>query len=229
MVDFYLTVEWLRLRQLALDLYGSECMNCGSTMRAQVDHVLPRSHFSEFELSISNLQILCEKCNKKKSNIHFTDFRGLFGPAGHPTVVDHYYPLSKRTFNETVGTASELGRRNELDKHYHNERFFAWLISSNSDYLINRYSSRNSITGYRAKQIYVKQLSKGQTYVTDAARRLLLYKGKSIESFFGLEANTLRRTLVNTYGGISIRARAYAYTVESCDQVKEWEVTESVS
>lgn len=70
--DFYSSGKWLNLRHQALVKYGSRCACCGITPTQgaimHVDHIKPRSLYPEIALDIENLQILCEACNKGKSN-----------------------------------------------------------------------------------------------------------------------------------------------------------------
>lgn len=47
----------------------------GKLLRFQTDHIWPRSKYKEYELALSNTQILCEECNQSKSNIDYTDWR----------------------------------------------------------------------------------------------------------------------------------------------------------
>ena len=57
----------------------SSCALCGvssSERRIEVDHIVPRSRGGTND--ISNLQALCDECNRGKSNTDQTDFR----PAG---------------------------------------------------------------------------------------------------------------------------------------------------
>lgn len=71
--DFYRSGKWLRLRAKAFELYNNHCECCGSTPSRgailHVDHIKPRSQYPELALDIENLQILCEACNKGKSNL----------------------------------------------------------------------------------------------------------------------------------------------------------------
>ena len=55
-----------KTRKEVLDKYYHKCAYCGSTDRLEIDHIKPISKrgLSEF----SNLQVLCKKCNLKKSN-----------------------------------------------------------------------------------------------------------------------------------------------------------------
>jgi 5-methylcytosine-specific restriction endonuclease McrA len=73
--EFYKSWEWAKLRYEVLNFYGRVCMCCGSTHKIVVDHIKPRSKFPEFEMSFDNLQVLCNLCNKGKSNTDYTDFR----------------------------------------------------------------------------------------------------------------------------------------------------------
>lgn len=73
---FYRTREWRDVRYKALVKYGKKCQCCGETGGyIHVDHILPRSLYPEKELSLENLQILCEACNMGKSNTDTTDWR----------------------------------------------------------------------------------------------------------------------------------------------------------
>lgn len=70
--DFYSSGKWLILRAKAFELYGNQCACCGITPAQgaimHVDHIKPRSLYPKLELELENLQILCEQCNKGKSN-----------------------------------------------------------------------------------------------------------------------------------------------------------------
>ena len=75
---FYDSWEWKALRFRALKDYGSKCQLCGATSKTDkicVDHIKPISLFWELRLDFENLQVLCDNCNKGKSNTDFTDFR----------------------------------------------------------------------------------------------------------------------------------------------------------
>lgn len=69
---FYSSPEWRKLRYQALKMYGGRCAACGVTANhgfvMHVDHIKPRSKFPHLALDITNLQVLCEDCNKAKSN-----------------------------------------------------------------------------------------------------------------------------------------------------------------
>jgi len=77
LTDFYQSKEWKRLRKWALSKYGSKCMSCGSTEDIQVDHIKPTSLYWRLRLKKWNVQILCKKCNLKKSNVYIDDLRPL--------------------------------------------------------------------------------------------------------------------------------------------------------
>ncbi|GIU21736.1 HNH endonuclease [Shewanella schlegeliana] len=72
-LDFYSSGKWLRVRAKAFELYNNSCACCGDTPSRgailHVDHIKPRSQYPELALDIENLQILCEACNKGKSNL----------------------------------------------------------------------------------------------------------------------------------------------------------------
>lgn len=77
--DFYRSREWRELRYKALVLHGTTCQCCGASRSngavLHVDHIKPRSKYPELELSLDNLQVLCEDCNMGKSNKDETDWR----------------------------------------------------------------------------------------------------------------------------------------------------------
>lgn len=75
---FYRSREWLELRYLAFKHYGRRCMCCGAgphECQLQVDHIKPRIRYPELALELTNLQILCRKCNSGKSWKDTTDWR----------------------------------------------------------------------------------------------------------------------------------------------------------
>lgn len=76
---FYMSREWRDVRYRALVLHGATCQCCGATRadgkKMHVDHIKPRSKFPALQLSLDNLQILCEDCNMGKSNKDHTDWR----------------------------------------------------------------------------------------------------------------------------------------------------------
>ena len=51
---------------------NSKCFNCGTTNNLQIDHIYPKSKGGSDVLG--NLQVLCAKCNQKKSNKFQSDF-----------------------------------------------------------------------------------------------------------------------------------------------------------
>jgi ATP adenylyltransferase len=64
------------LQYQALKASGGRCALCGATKDERpldVDHIIPRSRGGKNELS--NLQVLCSKCNRSKGNKDATDFR----------------------------------------------------------------------------------------------------------------------------------------------------------
>jgi len=71
------SVEWKKVREEAIKLYGNVCHRCGSDEQIQVDHIKPKSKYPELALDINNLQILCWPCNKHKSFRDETDYRNF--------------------------------------------------------------------------------------------------------------------------------------------------------
>lgn len=76
-IEFYSSPEWRRLRYRAIIKYGRRCVCCGTTKgQVHVDHIKPRSKFTNLALDIRNLQVLCEDCNMGKGAWDQTDWRG---------------------------------------------------------------------------------------------------------------------------------------------------------
>lgn len=78
MTDFYSSKEWHLLKQQCLQRWGLVCLKCAKTpadgVTIQVDHIEPRSLFPQKALKLSNLQPLCESCNKSKG-VTIADYR----------------------------------------------------------------------------------------------------------------------------------------------------------
>lgn len=74
--------RWPALRRAVYTRYGEKCMKTGkSPMRdgvvLNIDHIKPVSKHPKLAFKLSNLQILTEDENKKKSNTDFTDYRPI--------------------------------------------------------------------------------------------------------------------------------------------------------
>lgn len=75
---FYQSTEWRKLRYKAFEKYGTICLDPHCNNQAtHVDHVKPRSLRPDLALDINNLQVLCEDCNRIKSNKSDVDFRNI--------------------------------------------------------------------------------------------------------------------------------------------------------
>jgi hypothetical protein len=76
---FYQSKQWRQLRYLALKNTNATCQCCGAKssdgVQLHVDHIKPRSRYPELELSLDNLQVLCEDCNIGKGAWDTTDWR----------------------------------------------------------------------------------------------------------------------------------------------------------
>lgn len=73
--QFYLSEEWKQCRkEFYANVKEYKCVNCGwkkgDSKRKYlcVDHILPVRKFWEKRLLQSNLQLLCNECNKEKGN-----------------------------------------------------------------------------------------------------------------------------------------------------------------
>lgn len=69
---FYQSDNWKKLRYLALKYAGGRCALCGRSAKdgvtLHVDHIIPLSKDWSQRNNPDNLQVLCEDCNKGKSN-----------------------------------------------------------------------------------------------------------------------------------------------------------------
>lgn len=77
--DFYKSESWRQIRYLALKNTEGRCQCCGAKatdgISLHVDHIKPRSRYPEIELSLDNLQVLCDDCNIGKGDWDQTDWR----------------------------------------------------------------------------------------------------------------------------------------------------------
>jgi 5-methylcytosine-specific restriction endonuclease McrA len=77
--NFYESDDWIRLRYQALKRAGGICQCCGDTPAKdnplQVDHIKSRSRYPYLALDITNLQVLCKRCNIGKGAGDRTDWR----------------------------------------------------------------------------------------------------------------------------------------------------------
>jgi hypothetical protein len=73
--EFYQSWEWATLRMKILNKYGRKCMSCNDNKgKICVDHIKPLHTHWSLRLDETNLQVLCDLCNKGKS-IETFDFR----------------------------------------------------------------------------------------------------------------------------------------------------------
>jgi hypothetical protein len=66
--------EWRTLREQVFERHGRVCAKCGCTEHLHVDHIKPKSLHPGLRLDISNMQVLCAKCNLSKGNRHTVDY-----------------------------------------------------------------------------------------------------------------------------------------------------------
>lgn len=75
---FYSSRSWLTLRVIVLKKRGNRCECCGASppdVRIHVDHIKPRALFPTLALDETNLQVLCDACNRGKGAWDETDWR----------------------------------------------------------------------------------------------------------------------------------------------------------
>lgn len=74
--DYFLETDLYKfLKRRIFESYANECMRCRSRERLQIDHIMPRSRFPHLGYDIMNMQILCIRCNTRKSNTDYSDYR----------------------------------------------------------------------------------------------------------------------------------------------------------
>lgn len=66
--EFYSSKKWIKIRALAIEIYGTICRRCGANGPVNVDHIKPFKYYPWLRNRIDNLQILCNTCNKLKLN-----------------------------------------------------------------------------------------------------------------------------------------------------------------
>lgn len=54
------------IRERILDRDGRKCAQCGSTVKLEIDHIIPISKGGREDED--NMQVLCQKCNRTKHN-----------------------------------------------------------------------------------------------------------------------------------------------------------------
>ena len=158
--DFYLSKDWLDIRYQALKRYGGMCQSCGETGKADnplhVDHIKPRSQYPQLALDITNLQLLCMKCNRAKGASDSTNWRGarkVFVPRRNSKWPAFKKALACCEFIRDKGLADE-------DK---------WIISNVILPLIGMMRSENEhnrLTETAAKELFLEAVSGGCRYGT---------------------------------------------------------------
>lgn len=71
--DPYLAQKYARgfisaRREKILEKFGNKCIKCGATDNLEIDHIKPIKTHPELACDINNLQVLCRKCHREKSN-----------------------------------------------------------------------------------------------------------------------------------------------------------------
>ncbi len=61
--------RWKALRMQALERDGWQCVQCGSRMRLECDHIEPVRDRPDLAYTLSNLQILCARHHAQKTRI----------------------------------------------------------------------------------------------------------------------------------------------------------------
>jgi hypothetical protein len=130
--DFYESRAWLDLRYRVLQKAGGSCKLCGCRASPgnpiQVDHIKPRSLHPELELVESNLQVLCQNCNRGKSNKDETDWRWQ---ASREAVS----AINRKTFILAHATPAQKGKLEQL----------SWLGKNDAGLQKEAYSQYNAL------------------------------------------------------------------------------------
>jgi len=146
-IDFYESREWLDLRYRVLQKAAGSCKLCGCRATAdnpiQVDHIKPRSLHPELALVESNMQVLCQSCNKGKSNKDDTDWRWK---ASHELTAG----MNRRA---AILASADPGQKAKLEQ-------LGWLRQNDVDLQIRREAEKQ----YKAlwKEVEADWLAKGE-------------------------------------------------------------------
>lgn len=131
---FFMCDEWKRTRIQVFQIYGKKCSKCSREENLQVDHILPISLFPELRYEITNLQPLCEKCNKLKSNIDFTRFVDEIGEIEKPSIVNCKIFYRTKYNHEHIGKF----KRDQKKKNQDDKSEFLWQKSNDLYKKINK-------------------------------------------------------------------------------------------
>jgi 5-methylcytosine-specific restriction endonuclease McrA len=61
--------RWKALRLQALERDGWQCVQCGTHVGLECDHIKPVRTHPELAFALSNLQILCGRCHARKTRL----------------------------------------------------------------------------------------------------------------------------------------------------------------
>lgn len=74
-INYLLREIWQRMRTEVINIQGEKCLKCGSVEVVNIDHIKPKSKYPKLAWDIDNLQVLCRRCNLRKSAHNETDYR----------------------------------------------------------------------------------------------------------------------------------------------------------
>jgi len=99
------------VRKRILEKCKHRCMNCGSTEKLEVDHIIPLTRGGRHDED--NMQILCKSCNCKKHNS--IDFRKYFkiGESLDYIYVRRGFPLRAFSHLEIYAIFNQMFRMND--------------------------------------------------------------------------------------------------------------------
>jgi len=193
-------------------------MKCGTvSAEPNVDHIYAKSRVSEWQLKLSNLQILCEECNRAKSASNY-DYRPWLSQYLNEEEAKIYSPFTESEFYDVVlsnnATDCELTL---LLNDLCDARCYVGWICSNNDYLIHAYiynmernTRKNILTQYRN----ICNMRKSDF------ERLLKWHEINICTYFNLDKlfyNEIKEKL----GEISNTALAYAIVRSRFEHLKK--------
>ena len=93
--------KWQNVRIKVFDQFGYRCLCCGKSEKAlHIDHIVPRACINRsMWLDMSNLQVLCEKCNIAKGT-QTIDYRSNYDASKHVYAGNLNSPIKKKTKNQ---------------------------------------------------------------------------------------------------------------------------------
>ena len=212
--------EWWWIRKSLHEKFGACCMNCkmekkeGITL--EITQVIPKKETYNDLVNLKNYQILCRRCNDNKDKYTSNDFRPENWNAIVSAIPDVLtFPNNNASFklkdlhklrhelskNKIIADDSNLSREVKLSK----------LISTCHHGFINK-AARNKDFIERDNKyiIYLKML----LMRFENLKKKESYSNNTFSDAYQLKENSIRKYIIDHYGGISKTSIVYAIAKE---------------